>query len=211
MTGFLVGPEGDGSMLSRARIVPGSETVSGPDQKPGPNYAHPVRYTRTNHNPGPNQYRINYTDLREPTDPSTNMVTQNAYQLYGLTGAEVAGFDPTKYDPTNFTSATIEPRFKVGYLQLNSDPNLPLPNGYMFNGNPVPVPFRISYRFQFTGTLAPNQLQAGAGATDVFDVDYDTRQLMQVLLTIRNYPQSDLPNPQSITLKSTAAIRNFAR
>lgn len=210
ITGFQV-PQPDGSMMSRCRIVPGSETVYGPDQKPGPNLGRPVRYTRTTHAPGPDQYRINYTDQKEPSDPGTGMVSAASYQLLGLTAGETAGFDPTKYDPTNFTSATIEPRYKVGYLQLNSDPNLPLPNGYTLNGNPVPVPFKVSFRFQFTGTLAPNTVPAGAGTTDVFEVDYDTRELMQVLLTIRNYPQSDLPNPQSITLKSTASIRNFAR
>jgi len=42
-------------------------------------------------------------------------------------------------------------------------------------------------------------------------VDYDTRQLMEVLLTVRNYAQTTLPNPQYVTLKATATVRNPIR
>jgi prepilin-type N-terminal cleavage/methylation domain-containing protein len=48
-----------------ASIVPGSEVVIGPDQRPGPNYGSPIRYQRVsaaNATPGPNQYRILYQD-----------------------------------------------------------------------------------------------------------------------------------------------------
>jgi hypothetical protein len=167
-----------------------------------------VRYTRTTHAPGPDQYKINYTDLAEPYDPNTQSIANGYINVLGLSSAEMGNFNPASYDPTNFVSATIQPRYKVGYLQLNSDPNDPLPIGYTGGSGFVPVPFKVDFRFQFTGTLPTTAVTSGAGTTDVFTVDYDTRQLMQVLLTIRNYPQSDLPNPQSITLKSTAAIRN---
>jgi prepilin-type N-terminal cleavage/methylation domain-containing protein len=180
--------------FARASMVPGSEEVYGPDQLPGPNYGTTIRYTRiTGRNPGPNQYRINYVDQPQPTN-DTGAVD---YTVIGLSASELAGFNPNVYNDKNFASAVIQPRYKKGYLQLNSDPNVPLPNGEIM----------VSYRFQFNS--------AGGGGTgsreDVFAVDYDTRQLMNVLVTIRNYPQSSMPNPQGITLKSTAAVRNYIR
>lgn len=156
----------------RARIVPGSEVVFGPDQNPGANYGQPVRYTRTTREPGRNQYRINYNDLAEPD-----------YSLFGLANP------PADYDPNNFVSAVFQPRFKVGYLQLNSDPASPLPSGNL----------QVFYRFQFSQRR------------DVFEVDYDTRQVMSVLLTIRSYPQSSYPEPQAVTLTATGTVRNFTR
>ncbi len=202
----------DGSMLDRCRIVPGSDVVTGPDQNPGPNYGHPVRYTRVTHIPGPNQYRINYVDQPEPREAGSGTVDGAAYQnAFNLTNADVAGFDVDAYDPTNFVSAVLQPRFKAGYIQLNSDPGLPLPDGYAGGSGTVKVPFKVEYRFQFTGVLPSMDLQPGATQSEVFSVDYDTRQLMQVLLTIRNYPQSNLPNPQTVTLKATAALRNMIR
>lgn len=174
--------------LGRTKIVPGSEVVIGPDQNPGPNYGNAVRYTRTTRAPGPNQYKINYVDLPEPTN----------YGLYGLPTP------PATYDPLDFTSAVFQARFKVGYIQLNSDPNVPLPAGN----------FRVYYRFQFTGGRSAGSIaniNNGGANQDSFAVDYDTRQLMSVLLTVRNYPQSNLPNPQTVTLSATAKVRNFLR
>ncbi len=162
--------------FAKARIVPGSEIVTGPDQRPGPNYGNPVRYTRTTKEPGVNQYRINYVDQPEPN-----------YALLGLANP------PANYTPSDFVSAVIQPRYKAGYIQFNSDPNVPLPNT-LASGN-----ITVSYRFQFTGV------------GDTFAVDYDTRELIDILLTIRNYTQSNLPNPQTITLKATPKVRNVIR
>lgn len=166
--------------FSRAQIVPGSEVVIGPDQNPGPNFGNPVRYSRVTKNPGPNQYRINYTNKTEPTNPGTGAID---YSLIGLPNP------PASYTPSDFVSAIIQPRYKVGYVQFNSDPNVPLPQGNI----------SISYRFQFN--------RAG----DTVSADYDSRQLMSVLLTIRNYPQTTVPNPQTITLEGTATVRNVLR
>jgi hypothetical protein len=168
----------------RGAIVPGSETVYGPDQTPGPNYGLTIRYLRVNGTPGPNQYRINYSDMREPD-----------YSVW-FSGSALSGFNPNTYNPQNFISAFIQPQFKAGYLQLNSDANAPL----------APGAVRVSYRFQFTGDGSST-----GNRTDTFAVDYDSRELMSVLLTIRNYPQSNLPNPQSVTLRATAKVRNFIR
>lgn len=173
--------------LARAKIVPNSEVVIGPDQNPGPNYGRMIRYTRTNAAPGPNQYRINYTDLREPAD----------YALIGFPNP------PAAYTPNDFTSAIIQPRYKAGYVQLNSDPNVPLPADDTSSLGATPTVnegnISISYRFQFT--------RAG----DTVAVDYDTSQLVQVLLTVKNYAQTTLPNSQSVTLKATATVRNVLR
>ncbi len=157
----------------RARIVPGSEEVYGPDQLPGQNFGRTIRYTRVVQNPGPDQYKINYVDLNEP-DYAT---------AFPSLPAPVAG------DYTNITTAVIQPRFKAGYIQLNSDPNAPIPTGQ----------FQVFYRFQFTH---PN---------DAFAVDYDSRQVLSINLTIRTYPQSSFPNAQSVSLKTTATVRNFIR
>lgn len=160
--------------FSQARIVPGSEVIIGPDQNPGPNYGQPVRYVRVTRNPGKNQYSINYADLTEPN-----------WALLGYPAPPVA------YTATDFTSAVLQPRYKAGYIQLNSDPNLPLP------GNASII---VNYKVQFT--------RPG----DTVAVDYDTRQLMSILLTIRNYPQSTaFPTPQTLTLQGTAPVRNFIR
>jgi prepilin-type N-terminal cleavage/methylation domain-containing protein len=170
--------------FSRARIVPGSEVVIGPDQRPGPNYGSPIRYTRTTQVPGVNQYRINYVDLREPS-VTNGGIDEIDYRLIDPRFPQ----NPGAYNENDFLSAVIQPRFKAGYVQLNSDPNNPIPAGEIV----------VFYRFQFT---RPN---------DVFAVDYDTRQVMNVQLTIRNYPQTTLPNPQTITLTSANAVRNFSR
>ncbi|MBX3117815.1 MAG: prepilin-type N-terminal cleavage/methylation domain-containing protein [Fimbriimonadaceae bacterium] len=162
--------------FAKARMVPGSEIVTGPDQRPGPNYGNPVRYTRTTREPSANQYRINYVNQPEPN-----------YALLGLPNP------PPVYTPSDIVSAVIQPRYKAGYVQLYSDPNVPLPNTLAL-GN-----ITVSYRFQFTGV------------GDTFAVDYDTRELIDVLLTIRNYTQSNLPNPQTITLKATPNVRNVIR
>ena len=184
---------------NRVRIVPGSDEVYAPDQNPGPGYGAVVRYTRVTGNPGPNQYRLVYADLPEPTvvagSSGPGQVSREAYQnLLGLDASEMGTFDPTQapasgYQADNVASAVIQPRFKAGYLQFDSDPNVPLPAG----------PVTVRYRFQMNGPA------------DTFAVDLDTREIMQILLTIKNYPQSNAPNAQTVTLKSTATLRNALR
>ncbi len=178
--------------FTRTRIVPGSEEVYGPDMTAGPNYGFEVRYRRTTREvPGPNEYRINYVDLQEP-DYAVTFGTANP---------------PAAYDPTNLVSAVIQPRFKAGYLVLCSEPNVPIPAQTLVR-NPsspatayvaLPTRVRVSYRFQMTDSR------------DVVAVDYDTRSLISVHLTIRNFAQTNLPNPPSVSLKATATARNILR
>jgi prepilin-type N-terminal cleavage/methylation domain-containing protein len=197
----------DGGYRSKVQIVPGSEIVTGPDQLAGPHQGQPIRYIRvTSGDPGPNQYKLNYADLQEPLNPSTGKIDYS--QAYPGTDIQpyLAGFNPRVYDPTNVISAVLQPRYKVGYLQFDSDPNQPLGVGTASGGW-----INVYYRFQFTGNRTGTAAQAGGSLTDAFAVDYDTRQLMSVLLTVLDYAQSTLPNPQSVTLKSTSLVRNYTR
>lgn len=189
-------PQGDRTasplaLYPNASIVPSSEEVWGPDQNPGAGSAWEVRYRRVNKDPGPNEYRINYTNLPEPSAAG-----------YAALGLPVP---PASYTSNSFVSAIFQPRFKVGYIQLCSNPEVPIPATMRVRGATVGTTFdvpgriRVAYRFQFTN------------ATDSVRVDYDTRQLMQILVTIRNYPQSNVPNPQTVTMKATANVKNFIR
>lgn len=162
----------------RAMIVPGSEQIYGPDQQPGPHYGLQILYSRTTRKPGPNQYRINYTDQVEPD-----------YALLGLTAP------PATYDATSFMSAVFQARYKAGYVQLNSDPNIPLP----INSGTGTGVFRVYYRVQFTQPK------------DAFAVEYDSRQLLSVLLTVKNFPQQGYSTSQNVTIPVTAKVRNFLR
>lgn len=205
-TGFIT-TTADGGYRSKITIVPGSEVVMGPDQLPGPNQGSIIRYNRiARGEPGPNQYTINYTDLQEPTNDSGQIDYSITYP--DLPAAELSAFNPRGYDPQNLISAVIQPRYKVGYIKLYSGSDVPLVNGA----------FRVFYKFQFTSTLTGSSRRDNNGNvrpdisyTDTIAVDYDTRQLLDVQLTIRNYPQSSAPNPQTVTLKSTATVRNFTR
>jgi prepilin-type N-terminal cleavage/methylation domain-containing protein len=158
--------------LRHIRIVPGSEEVIGPDQRPGPNFGRPIRYSRASpgQDVGINQYKINYTDIEEPSDYMTALGVPNPN----------VNDDVRRY---------IQPRFKRGYVEFYSDPNLPLPSG------------NIVVRFDFQ-TNTP---------TDVVTVDYNTVQQLQVELTLRRYPSAAPSEPQAVTVKEVVNIRNFQR
>ena len=179
-------------LLARASIVPGSEVVYGPDQNPGPNYGQIIRYSRVPNIDsvpvGPNQYKINYTDRLEP---DWNAI----YQF------PAPNYDKANYNATDFLSSVLQARYRAGYMELNSRYGEPIPGddailpaGPKPNGN-----IYVTYRFQFT---EPN---------DVISVDYGSTELMEVVLTIRNYPQTNIPNPQMVTVRGTAAVRNKMR
>jgi len=187
------------TLYSRVSIVPGTEQVVGPDQRTGPAYGMPIRYTRVTQNPGPDQYCLNYTDIPQPTD-ADGVTVDYSVAFPGLPNPQQT------YTPTDFTTAILQPRYKAGYLQLCSDPNIPLPPGNI----------QVSYRFQIsgklTGALASQLALNNLSTVDSFSVDYDSRQLIDVLVTVRNFPQTQLnPNPQTVTLKSTASVRNYQR
>jgi hypothetical protein len=186
---FATMPDGTPSPLNptlglpRASIVPGSEIIIGPDQRPGPNFGLPVRYTRVVEGAvGPNQYKINYVPQRDP-----DWVTAGILTAPQATALDI--YNPLSYDVTNFVASVLTAPYRVGYLELNSNKNEPIPDGNIY----------ASYRFQFT---EPN---------DVVAVDYDSSQIMDVVMSIRNYAQTTDPNPQMVTVKGSANVRNFIR
>ena len=82
--------------------------------------------------------------------------------------------------------------------QLDSDPNVPIPAG--LTGDPTNPPLiHVSYRFQFNRPA------------DTIAVDYDSREVIDVLLTVRNFPTGTVNIPQTLTLQASAAVRNFLR
>lgn len=169
-------PAPTGSGWQRAQIVPGSEEVFGPDQRPGPGYGQTVRYTRTTVKPvGANQYYINYVDQKEPD-----------WSIFGIGGVS---YDPADYNPNNLVSAVLQAQYRAGYVEFNSKVGEPLPAGNIY----------VSYRFQFT---EPN---------DVVAVDYDSSKQIEFSLTIQTYPNPAFPNPQTVTVKGAATVRNFLR
>jgi hypothetical protein len=161
---------------SRAYVVPGSEAIYGPDQRPGPTYGTLVRYSRVAARPvGPNQYFINYTDQPEP-DWSGVFSASPSYSV-------------KVFDPNNFVSAVLQPQYRAGYVELNSRFGEPLPAGNIY----------ASFRFQLT---EPN---------DRVVVDYNTGDTVEVVLTIKNFPQTNIPFAQSVTVKGSTKVRNYFR
>ncbi|MCH8273644.1 MAG: prepilin-type N-terminal cleavage/methylation domain-containing protein [Armatimonadetes bacterium] len=158
--------------LRASRIVPGSEEVIGPDQRPGPNFGRPVRYSRVapGQEAGLNQYKINYTDIPEPSD----------YMTFLGVPDPGSNSDVRRY---------IQPRFKKGYIELYSDPTLPLPVGNI----------RVTYDFQLN--------EPG----DIVTVDYNSAQQIQVELTLLRFPSTSHPAPQSVTMKEVVTVRNLQR
>ncbi len=98
-------------------------------------------------------------------------------------------YDPKAFDPDDFVSAVLQPQYRAGYVEFNSKFGEPLPVGNIF----------VGYRFQFT---EPN---------DRFVVDYDTGDTVEVVLTIKNFPQSNVEFAQVVTVKGSARVRNFLR
>ncbi len=110
------------ALWKNATIVPGTEVVIGPDQRPGVHYGAPICFRRVpslSTEMGPNQYRINYTAL--PFDP---------------VALKSQGFDPNDPEVLKY----IMPRFEPGYIQFYSDPYYPMPEGTRN--------IQVSYRFQ---------------------------------------------------------------
>lgn len=111
--------------FKRAKIVPGSEVVIGPDQLTLDEQPTNVRYRRVKSRPiGPNQYLIHYVDQPHP---------ENLQELV---------FQPDFLDPglkKVLMDHVLLPAYQKGYVEFQSNPERPLPLGEI----------SISYRFQF--------------------------------------------------------------
>lgn len=144
---------------------------------------------------GPNYGRlIRYVrTTQRPVGPNEyfiNYVDQPDPDYAGIgIPAPPAIHDPSFYDPNNLISAIVQPQFRAGYVEFNSRFGEPIPEGNIF----------VTYRFQFNEQ------------NDVIAVDYDSSELLEVVLTVKTFPLTSMPNNQVVTLKGSAVVRNFIR
>ncbi len=154
------------------RIVPGSETVSGPDMRPGPHYGQPITYTRAPRNTdmkdlGPNEYMINYTNV-----PNANM---------GIT------------DPDPRVQAMLRTLQRAGTIIFNSADDVPgsprsLPETVNDLGDPIFI--EVNYKIQ-------NNRPA-----DVVKASYLTRQMITAAVSVKLYDfKSRQPQSATLTQK----------
>lgn len=155
-----------------ARIVPGSETVVGPDMRPGPHYGQPIAYTRAPRytDPkrlGPNEYLINYSSIANSNAGATDSDTRVQAML-----------------------RTIQ---RAGTIIFNSaddaagTPNS-LPESLDAQGNPVYI--EVTYQIQ------------NNRASDVVKASYLTRELMTAAVSVKLYDfSSGQPQSATITQK----------
>lgn len=173
---------------SSVRIVPGSERVVGPDQRPGPNYGYPVVYRRVSAlagTVGKNEYKINYEDVRnanaaEPQDPAVHMGFIEFNSI-----ADAAGI----YNIPNENPAGM-------VYRPNGIPNLRV--NRVSGQNEFVLPIEVTFEFQMN---RPN---------DVVKVDYMTRELMNIAIEARLY-DARTNAPQSTALTSKVKVRNLQR
>lgn len=141
-------------------IVPGSEVVVGPDQRPGPHYGYAIQYTRVPSSQdviGPNQYKINYMPL-----PGAN---SNDPRL-------MVGYIAFDNQPETLQSGGDNPLAGLFYRHN-------LPTQKVVNGQDVPAdPVQVSYQFQLNEP------------SDVVKVSYRTRSLIDVVLSARLFDPS---------------------
>ncbi|HZO87942.1 MAG TPA: prepilin-type N-terminal cleavage/methylation domain-containing protein [Chthonomonadaceae bacterium] len=191
--GLPLNPNGSESVLDQyrtnvgapalVRIVPGSERVYGPDQRPGPHYGYRTLYTRVSANAGaigPNEYKINYEDVRnaqaaDPNDPRVRIGYIEFDSTWDTSAGPNSGMGPhslpvAKYNP------------QTGQI----DPNLPAD------------PVEVYYDFQMN---RPN---------DVVKVDYLTRTMMNIVLEARLFDPAS-SRPQITALTNRIKVRNLQR
>lgn len=167
-------------------IVPGSERVYGPDQVAGGHYGHLTLYTRVpslTGSIGPNEYRINYSNL-----PGFNPANPDPRLEAGYVEFDSQNDTP---DLQNLNASPTNPLYAA-----NSLPTWKFDSGsgtYMFAD-----PVEISYQFQ-------TNLQ-----TDAVQVSYATQNRMTVSMDARIYdPTSTLPEQSNLV--QSVALTNMQR
>ncbi len=187
----------------RVTIVPGSERVFGPDQNPGPHYGYRTQYTRVSANgdaPGPNQYKINYTDIPNAAlaianDPLKSDPRVGAGYIEFDSGNDTETSPDLSQNPKNMEQTV--PNAAGGFPLTYRPHSLPLLKN-VAGANAASDPIEITYRFQMNRT------------NDVVKADYLTRELMNVSMNIRYYdPRSS--RPQEMNLTGQVKVRNLQR
>jgi prepilin-type N-terminal cleavage/methylation domain-containing protein len=189
----------------RVHIVPGSEVVYGPDQRPGPHYGWSIQYTRVASmagTVGPNQYRINY----DPLPNSTSVQDKNDPRA--RTGYIEFDSNPDTGDNPNLPYSALNSN-GVPYEDPDNGQyrphSLPLAKagtsgsgGTVAGGYQPADPVLVEYSFQMNRP------------TDVVKIDYLTRELMTVSINSRLYDPSSA-SPQDTILTSQVKARNLQR
>jgi prepilin-type N-terminal cleavage/methylation domain-containing protein len=177
-------PDGRTSPLQRIPnciMVPGSETVTGPDMRPGPHYGKTIKYTRVDRHDavlGPNEY---FVQLRNHAD---------------FYRADYVNRDPME-----------QARLRKGIIRFDSQPD----DGTKFHklptvdadGNPA-APIVVRYQIQ------NNLDELSDTALQTVKADYLTRQLMSFTLGVRLYDLRS-GQPQQVTLSQKITVRNLQR
>lgn len=186
------------------RVVPGSETVYGPDQLPGFHYGWRTQYTRVSSSAGrvgPNQYRILYENgpnadcLNDANDPRV----QTGYIEFDGQPDTDPGSLPGTPGSANLPVAQENPTQVAGVTPIYRQHSLPQkkwdPNTQtIINSDPL----EVSYSFQMNRP------------TDVVKLDYLTRSIINVNMELRLYdPRSG--RPQTAQLTSKISVRNLQR
>ncbi len=192
------------------QIVPGTERVFGPDQRPGLNYGSRVQYNRVSSSSdliGKNEYRINYTDVPninvaalDEADPRVRMgyiefdsIPEGSNEDLPNLSPNLEGNALRQEDPSGLATGARVYR-EHGLPNLREDRDV---NGNVVGNRPA-VPVEVTYNFQMNR------------ASDVLKADYMTRELMNVSLEMRLYdPRSS--RPQTMNLASKIKVRNLQK
>jgi hypothetical protein len=185
-------------------IVPGSEVVFGPDQRPGPHYGFRIQYTRIPSKSldpvGPNQYKINYQSENEALPAVQHIELSRGYMEFrpGAEGSNTVNvsddawaggvYDPAvDYKPYGLPEHKANPAF---------DPSIPASAANPKVQNAPSDPVEVLYKFQTNR------------ANDVVKVDYLTREQLNVTVESRLYDPAS-SRPQSAILTQNIKVRNL--
>lgn len=211
----------------KVRLVPGSERVFGPDQRPGPHYGYRIQYTRVSANAGAigqNEYKILYQNAKnaenaDSADPRVQtgyiefdsnpdtanlpnlLLPQNAMQTDNPEDpAGIFVHKVTTKDSNNndiTTFVTGPPTYRPHGLPQLKAIYDPA-NPSNAPTNGLADPIEVYYSFQLN---RPN---------DVVKLDYLTRDRLTVSVEARLYdPATDAP--QTTPLTAQVSVRNLQR
>jgi len=190
-------------------IVPGTEVVFGPDQRPGPHYGSRIQYTRVPSKSldpiRPNQYKLNYQNENDPQPATQHIELSRGFMEFrpGAEGSNVTNisdkawtggvYDPAvDYKPYGIPEFKANPSYDASQPPSNANPKF-LPGG----GEGTPSdPIEVFYKFQVN---RPN---------DVVKVDYLTRELINVTVEARLYDQASA-RPMNTVLTQQLKVRNL--
>ncbi len=169
--------------LEKISIVPGSERVYGPDQRPGPNYGYRTLYTRVSANAGvigPNEYKINYQDVPNAT----------AVQDQADPRVRVGYIEFDSLPDGDQVNSGIGPH-SLPVFKFN-------PNTGAIDQTMPADPVEVTYDFQLNRS------------NDVVKIDYLTRSMVNVAVEARLYDPAS-SRPQLTDMSDKIRVRNLQR